>query len=428
MWRKSSYRAGSKLLTDLLILPFAIAADIATSVPSVPYNEPTPYKPNNPTPPKAADYGITSNLIGALTSKQYVDIRKEYFFTVSRNQELQSKQKSLLKAVNKFRTRIKLLGFIPYLKYKYNHKVACLEDEIQSVNSSLQRERIILGEKFNSYNNCHLPLIGQSEILFVFQSFQHHSILDDAKTLQASIGSVNKPFFEYDCMSRISIQSKFLQLYCFNEGILIMSPDNFSIVDKEDIVARYSPIQIKQYSTKNIDKLTYKVINEDWSRSRQNGMPDRRHRFNVCTRIIEYGHLQLEFNKEFTLHLLFSNFTYGESIAKDLNATITPYISQSNGEAEKMFSFANNYSTETDTIADLNELELELCNSLLKLGHPLNSRIAMKRPQIGSSVKRRRDGAILQVINISSDNKIFKCVDFEAKQCYQYRRADLLLG
>ena len=72
-------------------------------------------------------------------------------------------------------------------------------------------------------------------------------------------------------------------------------------------------------------------------------------------------------------------------------------------------------------------LQKELCDAIRRYGKPLNTRIAYKRPQIGSSVKRRSDGAILEVVNISIDHK-FKCYDFAKDDCFLYTRDELMLS
>ena len=43
------------------------------------------------------------------------------------------------------------------------------------------------------------------------------------------------------------------------------------------------------------------------------------------------------------------------------------------------------------------------------------------------SVKRRSDGAILEVVNISIDHK-FKCYDFAKDDCFLYTRDELMLS
>jgi hypothetical protein len=83
--------------------------------------------------------------------------------------------------------------------------------------------------------------------------------------------------------------------------------------------------------------------------------------------------------------------------------------------------------TTTYNKATLTQTEKELCDAIRRYGKPLNTRVAYKRPQIGSSVKRRSDGAILEVINISMDHK-FKCYDFAKDDCYIYTRDELMLS
>ena len=83
--------------------------------------------------------------------------------------------------------------------------------------------------------------------------------------------------------------------------------------------------------------------------------------------------------------------------------------------------------TTTYIKATLTQTEKELCDAIRRYGKPLNTRIAYKRPQIGSSVKRRSDGAILEVVNISIDHK-FKCYDFAKDDCFLYTRDELMLS
>ena len=152
--------------------------------------------------------------------------------------------------------------------------------------------------------------------------------------------------------------------------------------------------------------------------------------------MVEYGCLKLNFSDNLIINVLFSDALYGKEVANLFNltpikdtivTTSTPKVDCSINKDNIVISDISKVYTTTYNKATLTQTEQELCDAIRRYGKPLNTRVAYKRPQIGSSVKRRSDGAILEVINISMDHK-FKCYDFAKDDCYIYTRDELMLS
>jgi hypothetical protein len=152
--------------------------------------------------------------------------------------------------------------------------------------------------------------------------------------------------------------------------------------------------------------------------------------------LVEYGWLKLNFGDNLIINVLFSDVSYGKEVASLFNlksimdtrvTTFTTKVDSPICKENIATKDTSKVYTTTYNKATLTQTEKELCDAIRRYGKPLNTRIAYKRPQIGSSVKRRSDGAILEVINISMDHK-FKCYDFAKDDCYIYTRDELMLS
>lgn len=175
-----------------------------------------------------------------------------------------------------------------------------------------------------------------------------------------------------------------------------------------------------------------KIVRKTWLHANTNGSPDLRYNENYEIYLVEYGCLKLNLRDNLIINLLFSDASYGKEVANLFNLTpiketTTPKVDSPMDKEDIAINDICKVHTTTYNKATLTQTEKELCDAIRRYGKPLNTRIAYKCPQIGSSVKRRSDGAILEVINISIDHK-FKCYDFAKDECYIYTREELMLS
>lgn len=264
-----------------------------------------------------------------------------------------------------------------------------------------------------------------------FYNVTSETYLNEHKTLNVS--EVHESNFNYNYPAIGILKSRIIQLHLFHKGLIAIGKGAFGIVDYQDITAHYTTVNIKTRYTES----GLKVVRKTWLHAKANGDRDLRYNENYEISLVEYGCLKLNFSDNLIINILFSDASYGKEVAKLFNLTpikdnrVVPAVPKEYTPADKKESIDTIISpkvyTTTYKKATLTPTEQELCDAIRRYGKPLNTRIAYKRPQIGSSVKRRSDGAILEVINISIDHK-FKCYDFAKDGCYIYTRDELMLS
>lgn len=429
MYRKSSYRSGEKILSGLILGGLGLVATAVSSA-SSPNNTSTRKRKTTTNqytytpPPKPLS--IEDSILNQLTSDKFRKLKNDYDTVVANNIQIKntiSKLQRKLRWNNLLKT---LLYFIPKWRLAFDAKFKGLND---SITSEQQRiiDPIIDTNALLANDSSKVRLMNRGKILMAFYNVSNESYLNDHKTL--SVSEPNENYFKYNCSAAGILHSRLIQLHLFPHGIIVMGKNTFGIIDYRDITAHYTTLYIK---TRYVES-GLKVVRKTWLHAKMNGDRDLRYNENYEINLVEYGCLKLNFSDNLTINILFSDASYGTEVASLF--TLTPYRATAiskvyntalGKEAIDITPTPKIYTT-TYNKATLTQTEKELCDAIRRYGKPLNTRIAYKRPQIGSSVKRRSDGAVLEVVNISIDH-MFKCYDFAKDDCFLYTRDELMLS
>lgn len=428
MYSKSSCRFGDKLFSGLILGSLRLISTAASST-SNPKGTSTRKRKaifeHDAYTPAPKPLSIEDSLINRMDSEQFSQLKDDYN-TVVLNNRLISHQ------IGKLRNQIKQNSFLRLLFYLIPKYRSIFEDKITSINSSIIQKEQELEDPIinvNSLLNNDLPnitLVNRGKIIMAFYDVNSESYINEYKTLNVS--EVYESNFNYNYPAIGIFKSKIIQLHLFHKGLIAIGKGAFGIIDYHDITAHYTTINIKTRYIEN----GLKVVRKTWLHANTNESPDLRYNENYEIYLVEYGCLKLNLRDNLIINLLFSDASYGKEVANLFNLTpnketTTPKVDSLMVKEDIAISDTCKVYTTTYNKAILTQTEKELCDAIRRYGKPLNTRIAYKCPQIGSSVKRRSDGAILEVINISIDHK-FKCYDFAKDECYIYTREELMLS
>lgn len=429
MYRKSSGRSGEKILSGLILgglgLVAAAASSTSASKGSSNRTRKSVADQNTYTPPPNP-LSIEDSILNRLTSDNFRKVKDDYDAVVFNNIQINNRISKLHQKVRWNNILRTLFYFIPKWRLSFDVK-------LNALNTSLVQEQeniitpIIDIDTLLDNDLPEIPLVNKGKILMAFYNVSSESYLNDHKTLNVSDPHGN--YFKYNGKAIGILHSRLIQLHLFNKGVLIMGKNTFGIADYRDITSCYTTLYIKTRYVEN----GLRVVRKTWLHAKTNGDRDLRYNENYEINLVEYGCLKLNFNDNLTINILFSDISYGKEVASLF--TLTPYsvpttyeVYDTSLEKETIDIIpAPKIYTTTYNQAPLTQTEKELCDAIRRYGKPLNTRIAYKRPQIGSSVKRRSDGAILEVVNISIDHK-FKCYDFAKDDCFLYTRDELMLS
>lgn len=432
MFRKSSYRSGEKILSGFILGGLgliAAASSTSTIKSSLSRTRKSTTMQSAYTPPPKP-LSVKDSILNRLTSGNFRKLKDDYDDVVCYNDRINNRIRRLQKKAMLNNILVILFYFIPKCRSAFENKIQELSDSI------IQEQKKIVVPSINTYalsdnNLSKNPLINRGKILMTFYDVPNESYLNEHKTIK--VLEQLKNYFNYNGRAIVIFNSELIQLHLFINGIIVMGKNTFGVVDYNDIISHFTTLYIKTpYAESSL-----KVVRKTWLHAKINGDKDLRYNDNYEIYLVEYGCLKLIFNDNLTVNILFSDTSYGKEVARLFNlipiektivvpATLKGYTDVYNKETADI-PIASKVYTTTYNKATLTQIEKEFCDVIRRYGKPLNIRIAYKRPQIGSSVKRRSDGAILEVVNISADHK-FKCYDFAKDDCFIYTKDELMLS
>ena len=412
MYKKSSYRFGEKILSNFIKGGISLLVDLADpgDLSSCNLND-------------SPQISINDSIIQSLTSNKFSVVRDNYFSTVCRNQLFKKRIFNLrLKIILNYFLRI-LCYLIPKYRCSFNEKIKAYSEEVKLTENEVSEQIIDVSNLLD--DNCQIDtLINRGKIRMTFYNVCNKAFLNGYINITDEVDK----YFKCSTTAIGELKSKQIQLYLYSKGIVVMNKKVFAVVDYENISSNYSNIYVKTYIVED----GIRDVGTTWRYAKADGDRDLRYKDNYEINIVEYGCLRLYFDEKFTINVLFSDASYGKEVSKlfsnksvQSSCTINELYKQ-NSKNRIEENFIDDYIKITFNKAETTDVEDRLITAVRDYGKPLNSRIAFKYPTIGSSVKRRGDGAILQVINITSDNK-FKCFDFEKNDCFLYKRDELML-
>ena len=405
--KKSSFNFGAKVVSNIIAWPITMAASAVL--------DSTDYTKTNGTFSSYPDYDQQASIdevipISKLSDKKYNSIKQDYKDKIISNEKLETIITDINQKLKRVNYLSSFVGFISPLKKVLSKKACILEKKIQELTLTKKTTEIDIREITNQKGHNQITLPQNSNVYLVFNSVHDYYYADNMYVIERE----DKAFFEFNIPSILTLNFKAFQIIFYDSVLIITTKNDFAIINYSHAKVDIQQIHVleKQLDS-NID---YKIVKETWLHTCLNGTPDLRYRNNPKVYEVQYWSLSISLHNSFNICILFT----AENIAQKIHNLIT----QSNLKAVKYNEIDSNIYDET--IVNLTDTQKELCNIIKQIGFQPSKYITQKRPQFGSYVKRRRDQAILCVIEVSSQQK-FTCFDFTTQKCYIYKKEQLLL-
>ncbi len=404
--KKSSLNFGTKVVSNILAWPIAIATSAV--IDSIENNETHNFLSNN-TPKLSLDEIIP---ISKLTDEKYNYIKQDYKDKIAANKQIESVIDNLREKIKRLNYLSFLIGFITPIKQKLSKKVSFLEKKIKDLDLTKAIVEVDIKEIVSNKNYNPVILSKSTNVYLVFNPIYDYYYGGNMYKNEREKMS----FFTFNAPSILSLNFDTFQIIFYDSVLVIATENDFAIVCYSCIKTDLQQIHILEDKLDN--NINYSEVEETWLHTCLDGTPDLRYRNNPKVYSIKYWNLSINVRDSFNISLLFTDKEVSQYIYNLLSCTNLHVVNNKEQSLSK--------SLYNETLADLTDRQKELCNILKQIGFQPSKYITQKRPQFGSYVKRRRDQAVLCVIEITLQQR-FICFDFVTQECYIYKKEDLLL-
>lgn len=410
--KKSSLRLGTKVISNMLAWPVAIAASVVIdSMGRTKINE----TPHSLCDNKDFDIDeIISKYI--LTDKEYNYIKQSYKEKITINTQIDLAISDLKKKIRKDNILLSLIGFVPFFKRKLSAKVFVLKEKIHSLALEKKNIEIDIQDIECISESETITFADNSCMYLVFSPVYDYCNVEN----KYSIVRGRLPFFTFNIPNIVSFNFGVIQICFYNSLLIIATKKDFAIINYSHIKASLQIVHVIENQIE--DNINYVEVKTTWLHTCLDGTPDLRYRYNPKVYDLSYWNLSIKLHDSFNFSILFTEKTVAQAV---YNLIIGGKLET----AEHFDTISNDYNVNniSDEIpANISDAQKRLCDIIKQVGIQPNKYITKKKPQLGSYVKRRRDQAILCVIGISPRQE-FTCFDFMRQECYVYKKEDLLL-
>lgn len=243
---------------------------------------------------------------------EYDYVRAEYFRTQETNANIGAKIAKCEDSISRLESKIKRFGKFFNLREKYQRLLDSNKNELAALQKSKLKESIVLNQEtldkpWDLIFNGDICLSLNVEI----EPYQRVNLSRCAKMTQK-----DNLFFEIDSLPRQSLVFASIEMCFYSDCLLLMTKDNFVIVDRKSISMSYQTIVVEM-STSNVLP-HYNIIGTKWRYSRLDGGPDLRYKNNTMYSMVELGLLEIKINTQ-TFNILFTESLTGELVYKSIS-------------------------------------------------------------------------------------------------------------
>lgn len=291
----------SSIIAGLIVAPFAIANSLPKTSSNITTKESnTRIKPSYET--------IIDSIVKQVSNYKCISIRKEYYELIKKNLRIQNLIKKLQNKKEFYKYILKATYLFPKTKSKCTKKIDNIIKEIATLENKYAIPTIILETLDDSTNsikpkNAYISLnekIPECKQIYLKYSCQ--------KCIEKDNG-----YFNVNTPPKLLLQFNEIELYFYNDSIILMTKDNFVAIDYESIsVEKFkNPVIIYDPSTDS----QFKVLWARWEHPRMDGGPDMRYRCNAFLTCVEINIIKLKIFTE-NINLIFANTTDADFIYK----------------------------------------------------------------------------------------------------------------
>lgn len=290
----------SSIITGLIVAPIAIA----NSLPDTPASNTTTNTSN--TSIKSSYKKIINNIVKQVSNDKCISIRKEYYKLIKNNKRIQNLIKKMKLKKEFYKHILKATFLFPKFKCNYTRKIDNIIKEITTLENKYTTPTIILETSENSttsikLRNAYISLnnkISECKKIYLEYTCQ--------KCIEKDSG-----YFKVNTRPQLLLQFNDIELYFYNDFIILMTNDNFVVIDYESIsVEKFKNSVIMDSPSSNSQ---FKVLWQRWEHSRMNGGPDLRYKYNALHTCVEINIIKLMIFSE-TINLIFANTTDADFI------------------------------------------------------------------------------------------------------------------
>lgn len=253
-------------------------------------------KKNNKTNKSKVSTSIYQKLVLNLSKDIKIanDIRTDLDSVIKPNVQIEQKIERLNNAIDKYKRKLKINGFIPSVKSECFSKIKATYREIHFLKT------------FNKVSASTDEINGYVFLAINFIASAGKSInidkLEQKRKDKQLFYSINKE-------PSISLLFKSIELYFFDDAVAFMTEDAYIVIDKKSVFVEYSPIPL-DVSIANKDVAQFNIVDTSCRQFCNDGILDMRyyHRW-----LIELGVLELNIASQ-KVSLLFSNVESGSKL------------------------------------------------------------------------------------------------------------------
>lgn len=240
-------------------------------------------------------------------SKLITDLSKEtrvtkldYSNIIKSNIKLKQRIEELYCNVDTYKRRARSLGLITKLKKEYIKDIQTAFREIHSL-ETFNKIPVSVGKPITEIEGC------------IYLKINTRINVGDYINLDKFAQKKNKIQTPYaiNKVPILSLQFTPIELYFFNDALVIITKEDYIVIDSNNILAEYRIITL-DVSLANKDQKQFNIVDSKCRHFCKDGSIDLRY---VSYRLVKMGVLELNISTQ-KISLLFSNTKYGYSIYK----------------------------------------------------------------------------------------------------------------
>lgn len=237
-------------------------------------------------------------IVKASENNNLSEIRTEYYKDIDINKNIEVQIQTLNKNIYKYNKKLNWLRFLPKYKCKYISSINSSLIEISNL-EKLKKTPII---KINKTDNQIAEYQNEEAVFLALNTIVFPNRLLNFWNLSKS-GIKNTSFFDVNNAPILSLYFTSIELLFYSHFIIVMTENNFSIIDYKDISTTISIRQIIPYPSSFSSN--FNIINTQWKHSCLDGSPDLRYKNNLKQSTVQVKIVELEMYSQ-KLSLIFN--------------------------------------------------------------------------------------------------------------------------
>lgn len=257
---------------------------------------------------------IVKSILKQSTNSKNNKIKEEYYKIIHFNKSLDKQKNKLIRKIKRYNFKTKLIGILSSDKNKYSNEISIIKNEISNIEAKYIKQVISLDIDENNIK-CIIPkdvyIISSSANICQYSEMDFNMF---PKSIEKEIC-----FFGTNLVPNLSLQFNSIEFYFFRNFVVIMSKNDFVVVDYKNILIKKSITPIRLHSSNQ--KINFNVISESWEHTCKNGLPDMRYKNNRRFVYVEIAIVELNIFSE-NINFVFTQRKDADFLYKLIHDTI----------------------------------------------------------------------------------------------------------